>query len=67
MDFFETICETGSLINEYYVFKLEYTPKTYKFRSGQLNKMVSYSKGLKHGEAPKNMMLVGSCATDKTK
>lgn len=62
----ETINDTGSLFDNYYVFKLDYTPKTYKFRKGQLDKMALYSKALNFDEAPNNFMLVGSCATGKT-
>lgn len=62
----ETINETGSLFDSYYVFNLNYAPKTYQFRSGQFNKMKAHSRGLDFNENPSNMRLIGSCATGKT-
>jgi archaeal cell division control protein 6 len=66
MDFFETICETGSLFYDSFVFKLNYMPKTYKFRGGQWSRMVLNSKDLENNEAPDHMMLLGTVATGKT-
>jgi cell division control protein 6 len=62
----ENINETGSLFDNYYVFRDDYIPKTYHFRSGQLSKMGMHSRGLDFDEEPSIMKLVGSCATGKT-
>ncbi len=62
----DIIDEERTLFKEKEVFELDYVPKTYKFRDLQFKKMAIYSKGLKNGEIPSNMLLKGNKSTGKT-
>lgn len=58
--------EEGTIFKEKEVFELDYVPEIYQFRDFQLKKMAIYSKGVKKGEIPSNMLLKGGRATGKT-
>ena len=60
------INETGTIFRDIDIFSPNYLPDVYKYRDKQLYEMIRFSKGLKNGKLPQNMMLIGKYATGKT-
>jgi len=62
----EIIEEEGTIFQNREVFSLDYIPENYKFRDVQLKRMAVYSKDIKEGKAPTNLLLTGTYGTGKT-
>lgn len=62
----DIIEEKGSIFKDKKVFDLDYIPEIHEYRDNELKKMAIFSKGIKKGEIPSNMILKGDKATGKT-
>lgn len=58
--------QEGTIFLNSEIFKINYLLNEYPFREGQYKEMLAYSKEVKNGKAPKNMLLKGTFATGKT-